>query len=215
MGLLLEARSLTKGYAGRTVLEATHRFRPGVTAIMGANGSGKSTLLRLCALLEPPDSGEVVYMEDSHALAHDLSLSRRLTLVLPGTGIFDSSVLANAAYGLKVRGMGKQERGELAMESLEAVGLGGLASRRAPTLSSGESQRLGLARALAIHPEVLFLDEPTASVDEEAKEAIEELLLEMKERRDVPMVIMATHDRAQAERLADEIITLKRGRLVR
>jgi tungstate transport system ATP-binding protein len=214
MSLSLSIRDVTKSYGGREVLKGcTYDFERGVYALMGQNGAGKSTLLRVCALLEPPDGGEVLYRDGEGPAADGIALRRRVTLVMPRAGIFNTTVLRNAAYGLKLRGVGRREREERAFEALRAVGLSPLAGQNALTISSGETQRLALARALALGPEVLFLDEPTASVDEENVEIVEGLILDMK-RRGSPVVVMATHDREQAARLADRTIRMKGGALI-
>jgi tungstate transport system ATP-binding protein len=212
--LRLSIKGITKGYDGKEVLkDCTFEFERGVYALMGPNGSGKSTLLRICALLERPDRGAVSYRDGGTKLEEDISLRRRVTLVLPRAGIFNASVFNNAAYGLKVRGVPKRKMTERANEALRTVGLLDKAGQNALTVSSGESQRLAMARAMVLEPDVLFLDEPTASVDEENTEIIEKLILDMR-TRGAPMVVMATHDREQAQELADEIITMKKGRLL-
>ena len=142
------------------------------------------------------------------ALKHDIGLRRRITLLLPNAGLFNTTALKNAAYGLGVRGFGRSEAKKLALRALAAVGLGHKTKQNALTLSSGESQRLALARAVAIEPELLFLDEPTASVDPYNKEVIEDAILGMKGRRGI---IMTTHDEAQAFRLADVVLVLENG----
>jgi tungstate transport system ATP-binding protein len=214
MSLSLSIRGVTKSYGGKEVLKGcTYDFERGVYALMGKNGAGKSTLLRVCALLEPPGGGEVLYRDGEGPAANGIALRRRLTLVMPRAGIFNTTVLKNADYGLRLRGVGRREREERAGEALRAVGLLPLAGQNALTISSGEAQRLALARAMALGPEVLFLDEPTASVDEENVEIVEDLILGMK-RRGSPTVVMATHDREQAARLADSIIRMKGGVLI-
>lgn len=213
MGLSLSLSGLWKGYGGKDVLRGCgYTFREGVYSVMGPNGSGKSTLLRLCALLEPPDRGEIGFFDGGGPVPDGLSLRRSITLVLPRAGIFNTSVLANAAYGLRLRGLGRKDSRGRALEALEAVGLARKAGHRALHVSSGEAQRLAIARALVIVPKVLFLDEPTASVDEENRVIIEEIILRMK-KAGGPTVVMATHDRAQAERLSDRILLLKDGEL--
>lgn len=211
--LRLELSGISKSYNGKPVLAGcSFKLNGGVYAVMGANGSGKSTLLRICALLEPPDGGSVRYFSGNEMLSENLSLRRRITLVLPKPAIFNSTVYGNAAYGLKVRGVSRAVERERAHEALKTVGLHEMSGRNALTLSSGEAQRLALARALAVGPEALFLDEPTASVDEENTEVIEGLISRMRTAGG-PTVIMATHDRQQAERLSDGIVILRGGRL--
>ncbi len=213
MGLNLVAADIGKHYNGKPVLQGcSYTFDAGVHVLMGPNGSGKSTFLRICALLEPPDAGEIIYRTGGNALPHDAELMRRITLLLPKTGLFNTTVSGNVAYGLRIRGVEKSEILSRVERMLDFVHLSGRQDQNALTLSSGETQRLGIARALAIGPEVLFLDEPTASVDEENREIVENIILKMK-RENGPVIVMTTHDRAQAERLADRILIMKDGKL--
>ncbi len=212
--LRLSINDISKSYGGKEVLRGcTHGFERGVYALMGPNGSGKSTLLRICALLERPDRGDITYRNGEGAVENGISLRRRITLVLPRAAIFNATVFKNAAYGLTIRGLSKQEIKERTHEALRTVGLLERARQNALTISSGEAQRLAIARAIVTGPEVLFLDEPTASVDDENCAIIEGLILGMK-KAGSPTVIMATHDREQAEKLADSIIRMKGGRLL-
>jgi tungstate transport system ATP-binding protein len=177
---------------------------------MGANGSGKSTFFRICMLLEAPDSGEVTYLSGDSILNKDITLKRRITLVLPKVGLFNSTVYNNAAYGLKIRNVSKGEIAGRVEKVLDFVGLSDKKRQNALTLSSGEAQRLGIARAIVIEPEILFLDEPTASTDQENTEIIEDIILKMgKEGR--AKVIITTHDREQAIRLAVKVLIMKNG----
>ncbi|MHB8067623.1 MAG: ATP-binding cassette domain-containing protein [Desulfobaccales bacterium] len=214
MGLSLELTQISKVYNGHEVLqECSWTFEPGLTqVIMGPNGTGKSTLLRICALLEAPDRGRVTYRAGGQALAPDLALKRRLTLVLPGVGVFNTSVFHNVAYGLKIRGMGSREIKERVEAILETVGLADKRRQRALELSTGQSKRLGLARAMVIDPEVILLDEPTASIDQENSEIIEDIINKIKAERKATIIIV-THDPAQAERLGDQLLIMKDGRL--
>ena len=122
------------------------------------------------------------------------------------------SAYANVAYALKLAGIQEPQRGVLVRESLESVGLSHLARRSARVLSGGEQQRLALARAWALHPEVLFLDEPTASLDPSATREIESVIKAFDAAG--TKVVMATHNLGQARRLGDEILFLNQGRLV-
>jgi tungstate transport system ATP-binding protein len=214
MKLTLTASHIRKQYDGKTILaDCTFSFdRSGVYVLTGANGSGKSTFLRICALLEDQSSGEITYSAGDAPLAHDNALRRRTTLVLPRIGVFNTTAFKNVAYGLKVRGVPGQEIETRVSKALAFVGLEHKASQRALTLSSGETQRLGIARALVIEPEILFLDEPTASIDQENTEIVEQIILKMK-KEDKSMIIMTTHDAAQAERLADRMLLMQDGRI--
>jgi len=213
MGLILTLSAVSKNYDGKEALrECSLSFdHGGVYALMGPNGSGKSTLLRICALLEPVDSGIITYAAGADALPHDMSLRRRITLVLPKVGLFNTTVFKNAAYGLTIRHIEGGELTRRTSAALEAVGLAHKINQKARTLSSGEAQRLGLARAMAVEPELLFLDEPTASIDEDNTKIVENIILAMK-KIGRTTVIMSTHDREQAARLADTVVMMREGR---
>lgn len=215
MDLNLTISSVQKKYGGKIALQDCSAVfkQGGVYALMGHNGSGKSTLLRVSALLEPVDEGEIIYASEGTVLPRDLSLRRRITLVMARVGVFNATVFKNAAYGLSVRGMRKEELVKSVDAALDAVGLMQKKKQNALTLSSGETQRLGLARAIAIEPEILFLDEPTASIDEENTNIVEGIILSLK-KAGRTTVIMATHDRDQAERLADRVALMRNGRIV-
>jgi len=146
-------------------------------------------------------------------LKKDISLKRRITLVLPKIGVFNTTVFKNAAYGLKIRGFKKKEIEKRTDSVLELVGLAHKKESNALTLSSGETQRLGIARAIVMEPEVLFLDEPTASLDPHSTTIIEETISNIKNHHRVT-IIMVTHNIFQAKRLADNVLFMYEGRLV-
>ena len=167
------------------------------TVILGANGAGKSVLMRLMHGLLKPSSGSVSWRSPG-----------RQAMVFQRPVMLRRSALANVAYALRVAG---QDEGQ-AMEALKEVGLAHLAHRPARVLSGGEQQRLALARAWALHPEVLFLDEPTASLDPSATREIETVIRAFDAAG--TKIVMATHNLGQARRLADEIIYLHQGRVL-
>ncbi|WP_028845189.1 ATP-binding cassette domain-containing protein [Thermodesulfovibrio thiophilus] len=215
MALNLVISKIKKFYNGKEVLkDCSFSFdKSGIYVLMGPNGSGKSTLLRICALLEQPDTGEVNYFEDNKALQNDLNLMRRITLVLPNIGAFNTTVFKNIAYGLKIRGMKREEIKERVEKALDFVGLLHKKNQNALTLSSGEIKRMGIARAIVLEPEILFLDEPTASVDTENTKIIEDIIIQLKKNRN-SIVIMSTHDTSSAKRAGDFVLFLNDGKLV-
>jgi tungstate transport system ATP-binding protein len=181
--------------------------------LIGPNGSGKSTFLRICALLEDPDSGEVNFFSGDDIVKKDIELRRKINLVLPKIGVFNTTVFKNVAYGLKIRGFKRMEIAERTNRVLEFVGLIQKKNLNALSLSSGETQRLGIARAMVIEPEILFLDEPTVSLDPHSTTIIEETITKIKEQNRM-MIIMVTHNIFQAQRLADRVLFMYEGRIV-
>lgn len=167
------------------------------TVILGANGAGKSVLMRVMHGLLAPTSGSVSWRA-----------SGRQALVFQRPVMLRRSALANVAYALKMAGQDQSG----AMDALKEVGLSHLAHRPARVLSGGEQQRLALARAWALHPEVLFLDEPTASLDPSATREIEAVIGAFDAAG--TKIVMATHNLGQARRLGDEVIYLHQGRVV-
>ena len=167
------------------------------TVILGANGAGKSVLMRLMHGLLTPTSGAIRW-----------SAKGRQAMVFQHPVMLRRSALANVVYALRLAG--EDER--IAMDALREVGLAHLAHRPARVLSGGEQQRLALARAWALHPEVLFLDEPTASLDPSATREIEAIIGAFDAAG--TKIVMATHNLGQARRLADEVIYLHQGRVL-
>ena len=214
MKLDLHASHILKTYDGNQVLkDCCFSFeRPGIYVLTGPNGCGKSTFLRICALLEKPDKGEIIYIEGGAALPCNIALKRRMTLVLPKVGLFNTTVFKNVAYGLRIRGTKGKEAAERVDKALDFVGLGHKKDQNALTLSSGETQRAGIARALVIEPDILFLDEPTASVDEKSTRAIEGIIQRLKQDGSCT-IVMTTHDHSQAARLADFLMVMRDGKI--
>ncbi|UCD34015.1 MAG: amino acid ABC transporter ATP-binding protein [Nitrospiraceae bacterium] len=213
----IEGRNLRKRYNSVFDLSCSLDLEKGVFhAIVGPNGSGKSTLLRMLGLLERPDSGDVIYHDAGTPLLnpwHDRNARRKAVLVPTRARHFNESVYDNAAYGLKLRKIPKAEVRERVLKALRDVGLEGKEGLHAGGLSSGEAQRLAIARALAINPDVLLLDEPTASLDPSHTKTIESIIQKRKESFPGVMA-MVTHSLFQARALADTVIFLYEGRIV-
>jgi len=175
------------------------------TIILGPNGAGKSVLMRLCHGLLAPTSGAISWRGAANGRGRQAMVFQRPVMLR-------RSALANVVYGLKLAGVSTRERELRARDVLEAVGLANIADRPARVLSGGEQQRLALARAWALGPEVLFLDEPTANLDPSAARDVETLIGQI--RAGGTKIVMTTHNLGQAKRLGDEILFLSQGRLV-
>ncbi len=182
-------------------------------AIIGPNGSGKSTLLRIASLLESPDKGEVIYSDGRGAVKKDIFLKRKIAVVLPGDSLFNGTVFSNIAYGLRIRGMERHVIRDKVHDILERVRLSDKMHKNVRTLSSGEAQRVAVARALVTEPEYLFLDEPTASLDPFNTGIIETVLKEVRAGNGMT-VVMITHNMFQARRLADRVAFVYGGRII-
>ncbi len=170
------------------------------TVILGPNGAGKSLLLRICHGLIAPSSGRVVWAGTG-----------RQAMVFQRPVMLRRSALRNITYALSLAGVPGVQRDARAMEALERVGLAGVARRAARVLSGGEQQRLALARAWALAPQVLFLDEPTASLDPGATRQIEAVIDEFDAAG--TKIIMTTHSLGQARRMGDEVMFIHQGQV--
>jgi tungstate transport system ATP-binding protein len=201
--LRLEGVSYAAG--GRTLIERTSlTLEAGAsTIVLGANGAGKSVLMRLMHGLLEPTAGRVLWSGEG--------ARRRQAMVFQRPVMLRRSALANVVYALQAARVSPRDRERRAREALAEVGLSHAAGRPARVLSGGEQQRLALARAWALHPEVLFLDEPTANLDPGAVREIEAVIKAF----DVSgtKIVMSTHNLGQARRLGDEILFLHQGRL--
>lgn len=206
-GIKGEARRLVYRVGGKNLIDHIDlELPPGsLTMIMGPNGAGKSLLIRLMHGLLMPTAGQVLWGGE----AIDESQRRRQAMVFQRPVLLRRSAAANIRFVLNLRGDASDERVESVLEMVGLKDQGGQAAR---LLSGGEQQRLALARALALEPGILFLDEPTASLDPASTAAIEEIV--RKAHQCGRKVIFITHDLGQARRLADDVVFLNEGRLV-
>lgn len=202
----LHIRGLGFRPAGRAVLDGLdlELSGEGISVILGPNGAGKTLLLRLLAGLLSPDSGSIAW-------GGAMQPTGRLAMVFQQPMLLRMSVLTNVEFALRPQAISASERRSRTTEVLARVGLAHRAHDCARLLSGGERQRLALARAWAMRPRLLLLDEPTASLDPSATEAVERIIREI--RTEGAKVLMTTHNLGQATRLADDVIFLAAGRV--
>ncbi len=202
--LPLTLESVSYAVRGKVLLEHIDlQLHAGArTLVMGPNGAGKSLLMRICHGLIRPTAGRVAWagrQPNAQAMVFQRPVLLRRT------------ALANVEFALKHAGIAARDRRRLALAALEQAGLAPIAQRQARVLSGGEQQKLALARAWALRPQVLFLDEPTASLDPAATAAVEDLITDI--HASGTKIVMSSHDLGQARRLADEVLFLHRGRV--
>jgi tungstate transport system ATP-binding protein len=213
---ILEARDIGVKRGGTAILDVSFIAvqEREILSLIGPNGAGKTTLLQTFSYLLKPFEGDVFFRGKKVGLNHSIFEYRRKTaFVFQEPLLFDTTVFENVASGLKIRGVKRPEIRERVMDHLERFGISHLMGRSAKTLSGGEAQRTSLARAFAIQPEILFLDEPFASLDPPTRESLMEdlqrVLLQTK-----MTTLFATHDRLEALRLSDRIAVMNLGRIV-
>jgi tungstate transport system ATP-binding protein len=208
---MLELVGVVHRYDGRVVLDLERFQVPAgaAIAIVGPNGSGKSTLLRLLALLERPTQGEVRL---DGAVVTGSAARRRVTLVEQRPVLFHGTVRENLEFGLQVRGTRRTAMNSVIDRVAGTLGITTLLGRRRHELSDGEVQRVAVARALAVEPDVLLLDEPTSSADRAAAQMLYRVLAAERARR--PLAIcLASHQLEDAYRWADDVRALAEGKL--
>jgi tungstate transport system ATP-binding protein len=209
----LEIRGISKSYGKLEILKDIDLMveTGEVLALIGPTGSGKTTLLRLVSLLEEPSKGCILFDGQKVTAASEkekLKARRRMAMVFQKPVMFKANVSENVSFGLKMRGIDDPKKIE---EALSAVELSGFENRDANTLSGGEMQRIALARALVLEPELLLLDEPTANLDPKSAASIDRLLQSLSGQKTA--VILATHNMMECNRLATRVAVLQAGRL--
>ncbi len=206
--LPLRVSNLTFEAGGKRLLDGIS-FELGAgprTVILGPNGAGKSLMLRLCHGLMAPTSGAVRWMGGAR------DVRARQAMVFQRPVMLRRSAAANVSYALACRKVPRRQRRALVAEALELTGLSGLHDIPARVLSAGEQQRLALARAWILQPEVLFLDEPTANLDPASTRSVEDIVCAIGARG--TKIVLTTHDLTQARRIAEEVLFLSGGRLL-
>jgi len=210
----IELEGIRVHVSGKVILEIPALAVPNQSrlAVLGPNGAGKSTLLQVMALLRQADSGEVMVEGERADRNNARRLRSRMAVVFQAPLLFDTSVLANAASGLGFRGVNKRDALERAHEWLKQFGVDHLANRSPHLLSGGEARRVSLARALAIEPAILLLDEPFAGLDSETRET---LLPELSARFQTSTIttVLVTHDIREAEAICTSKMYMRSGKI--
>jgi tungstate transport system ATP-binding protein len=213
---ILKVESLEVKRGGATILNVPSLLiqEGEVLSLIGPNGAGKTTLLQTLSYLMKPFQGEIFFrgrkVERNHSV---LQYRRKLAMVFQEPLLFDTTVFENVASGLKIRGVKRDEVRVRVMEQLDRFGISHLKDRSPRTLSGGEAQRTSLARAFALRPEILLLDEPFASLDPPTRDSlIEDLEHILQQTRTT--AIFATHDRLEALRLSDRIAVMNQGNIL-
>ncbi len=211
----IEARGISLYRQKKTILNVEEfvLHRREIMALIGPNGAGKSTFLQVLALLQRPSSGEIFVLGEQVTPRNELSLRRRMAVVFQEPLLLDASVYTNVASGLLLRGIERAEVEKRVSEWLGRLGIEHLARQPARTLSGGESQRVNLARAFALKPEILFLDEPFSALDYPTRKAlIAELTVILKDTG--ISALLVTHDYHEIHPLAQRVAVMLDGRIV-
>jgi tungstate transport system ATP-binding protein len=208
---------LIKRFGTRTVLDIGNLdIEDGsIYALLGPNGAGKTTLLNILAFLDAPTSGQIHYHgKPIRFIEAQLQVLRKEVVMVDQHPIlFSTTVFKNLEFGLKIRRIAKKERERIIEETLDLVDMRSFIRAQAHRLSGGETQRVALARGLALSPKVFLCDEPTASVDAENQTTIMNILRRINEEKKIT-VIFTTHDRSRAADLAHHTLVLDNGRLI-
>jgi len=211
---LVEITDLLVKRNKRPILEINHLVveKGNILAVVGPNGSGKTTLLLAQARLIRPECGIINFNGRNVKTETETDYRRRLALVMQDPLLFDTSVYENVAIGLHFRGISKTETHQRVHTWLERLGIPHLKERRANQLSGGEAQRVGLARALVLEPELLLLDEPFTALDPPTRtRLVDDLRILLRDQNIT--TIFVTHDLVESVRLADSIAILLNGQL--
>lgn len=209
---MIQIRDLLIQRNGRDALrvDALDIARGETLAVVGPNGAGKSTLLLALAHLLPPARGEIQFEGKSVTEWDDLEYRRKIAFVFQDPLLMDMSVEANVAMGLKFRGVDNEASRARVMQWMKAMGVDGLAKRRAGQLSGGEAQRVSLARAFVLDPELLLMDEPFSAVDPQTRSQLLEDLSSLL-AQDHRTTIIVTHNLKEAAQMGDRVAVIIGG----
>lgn len=213
--VVIEIKDMTLVLGGRTILNIPHfsLLDGQAISLMGPNGAGKSSLMLVMAALLEPTSGTVVCFGKPVKEQSVLQLRRRMAMVFQKPMMLDLSVMENLEMGLKFRGLNRKERDRLVEPWLERFNITHLVRQRARSLSGGEAQRVAIAQALVLQPEIIFLDEPFANLDKETREELKHDIGELLREQRITTV-MVTHHIREATDLTDIIYYMEDGEIV-
>jgi tungstate transport system ATP-binding protein len=211
MKVELQLKNIKKSYGSVKALEDISLEIVGgkTIVLLGINGAGKTSLLRIIAGLEKQDKGSVFF---NGKRMNERELRQIASLVFQKTAMFSRSVYDNLAYALKIRGKKDAEIKKDITRALQDVGLRNFERRKAKKTSGGEQQRISLARAFLLNPQILLLDEPTANLDPNSATIIERSIINRTKENGI--IILATHNLGQAKRLANEVVHIYEGKIV-
>jgi tungstate transport system ATP-binding protein len=213
---LLEVRNLSRTVSVKEIFNVEHfsLIRGEHTALVGPNGAGKTTFLLTMALLLPPSSGTISLNGETASGHNLLALRRRMAVVFQDALLLDMSVTSNLRAALSIRGVQGREARARSEKWLDLFGISHLAGRQARRLSGGEAQRASLARAFALEPDILFLDEPFAALDYPTRNSLLKDLRQLLEHMDVT-VVFVTHDYSEIPFLAARTAVMHNGRIMK
>lgn len=211
---MLETRNITWRKGNKDILHNIniHLDKASRVGLVGPNGCGKTSLLKILAFLEPPTSGRIIFQGASYNGHVPLKIRRQIGMVFQEPLLLNASVYDNVAVGLKLRGLPRLEIKEKVREWLELFKVSHLEQQHARTLSGGEAQRVCLARALALKPEILFMDEPFSSLDAPAKEGLLSDLARILPDTQTTILIVS-HDFREIEHLAERVLIMLNGEI--
>ncbi len=209
-----ELQNITYSYGKAPFLEVNSmRIASGeMVALVGPNGSGKTTLLHLLAFIEQPHTGCINFFGEEFKADKKIKFRRQVGLLLQNPYLFRGTVLSNLVWGLRLRGVSSIKAEKSAVQALHLVGLMGFESRPAGSLSGGESQRVALARSLALEPRVLLLDEPSNHMDKNSVERTEEVVIGLNQEKGTT-VILTTHAVDKVKETASRFLHMRHGKV--
>ena len=212
--MFCECNNIVVRYGSAVVLDVEHLVIPAgwITAISGPNGAGKTTLLEVMALLRRPSRGQLSIWGEQIPPRPDRSLRQEIVMVMHAGYMFRGDVGLNVMYGLKARGLRRKEAKARAAQALDMVGLSGMARRDVASLSAGQRQRVNLARAIAIGPRAILLDEPCANMDSKTIEAISDILRKFRDERGTTIVHTCPAD-GQLQKISNKVVELVAGKI--